>query len=228
MDALELYFEIKRQREGTSAPVDTMGCASAPFCTTSEQRMLHILVSLLLSSQTRDETTYEAMEMLRRLLPEGICGSREHNGLTVENIVQASTEHINQCIRRVGFHNRKAVHLKRIAETLHDAGLPRTYEDTMVLPGIGAKMAILYMRHACNEVMGISVDTHVHRVSNRIGLAHTSSPLKTQQMLEQVVPRDEWGMVNGVLVGHGQTICTAKSRRCSECCVRHRCPSSLF
>lgn len=224
--SLDMYFQIKKQRETIVAPVDTMGCGAVPTCLTDEERMFHILTSLLLSSQTKDEVTHEAMTNLRRLLTSNAPDGR--NGLTVENVVQASVEHINKCISRVGFHNRKAANLKSIADILAKKGLPTKMEDLLGLPGIGNKMAILYMSHAQGKVVGISVDTHVHRVSNRIGLANTKDPDKTRRALEGVVPRSEWKAVNNVLVGFGQTICTAKAPLCKQCCVRDRCPSSLF
>ncbi|WEL39241.1 endonuclease III [Encephalitozoon hellem] len=227
--SLELYFEIKRQREGIVSPVDTMGCFIAPSCHTEEERRFRILVSLLLSSQTKDEVTHEATERLRRFLPENTAADGDtHNGLTIENVINSSAEHINECIKRVGFHNRKAENLKKIAEILKKKGLPENMEDLTSLPGVGNKMAILYMNHACNKVVGISVDTHVHRISNRIGLVKTKDVESTRKELEKIVPKREWGSINRTLVGYGQTICVAKRPRCEECCIRGECPSSLF
>lgn len=228
-EALELYFEIKKQRKHIKTPVDTMGCSITPYSATEDDKMLYILVSLLLSSRTRDEATYEAMKRLRGSLPEnGVVGGDEYNGLTVENINNSSVEHIKRCIESVGFHNRKSENLKKIGKILKEKGMPRKYEDVTNLPGVGNKMGILYMNHACGEVVGISVDTHVHRICNRIGLVSTKEPLRTQVELEKIVPRSEWGVMNGVLVGFGQVICLPRKPKCSGCCVRNRCPSSHF
>lgn len=229
-DPLELYFEIKKQRWDITAPVDTMGCFVTPGCSTEEERMLHVMISLMLSSQTRDEVTYEAMRRLRMSLPEGhVCvDGAEYNGLTVENINRSSVEHINRCVEKVGFHNRKSESIKKVGRILEERGLPRRLEDVVELPGVGNKMGILYMSHACGEVVGISVDTHVHRISNRIGLVDTRDVSKTRAVLERTVPKGEWGTINRVLVGFGQTICLPRNPRCSECCIKDRCPSSLF
>lgn len=226
---LELYFEIKKQRENLVSPVDTMGCFVTPSYRTEEERRFHILASLLLSSQTKDEVTYEAMERLRELLPENATvDDNIHRGLTIENIVNSSADHINECIKRVGFHNKKAENLKKIAEILKKKGLPKEMKDLTSLPGIGNKMAILYINHACDKVVGISVDTHVHRISNRIGLVKTRDVGDTREGLEKIIPKKEWKTINRVLVGYGQTICIARRPKCEECCIRSRCPSSLF
>jgi endonuclease III len=229
MDATRLYFKIKKQREKIEAPVDTMGCSIAPAGIPEEERRLHILVSLFLSSQTRDEVTYAAMERLRRMLPEGREGkSEEYNGLTIENLVSSSTGFINGCIEKVGFHNRKAESLKKMAVILKERGMPETLGDVLSLPGIGNKMGFLYLNHACGRVLGIGVDTHVHRVSNRIGLVKTKDPNKTQTELERILPRDEWSDINRVLVGFGQKICLPVKPKCKECCVKDECPSSCL
>ncbi|UYI27018.1 endonuclease III [Encephalitozoon cuniculi] len=226
---LGLYLEIKMQRKDIVSPVDTMGCSITPSCCTEEERRFHILVSLLLSSQTKDEVTYEAMARLRKLLPESAATDGEaRGGLTIERVANSDVKHINECIKKVGFHNRKAANLKKIAEILREKGLPREMKDLISLPGIGNKMALLYMSHACNRTVGISVDTHVHRISNRIGLVKTRDVESTRRELERVVPREEWKTINNILVGFGQTICVAKRPKCEECCIRGRCPSSLF
>jgi endonuclease III len=226
-EALKLYFRIKEQRREIAAPVDTMGCAMSPPGISEEERRFHVLVSLFLSSQTRDEVTYAAMERLRKTLPEGREGG-DYNGLTVDNVDASSTAFIDSCIRKVGFHNRKAENLKRIAVMLRERGLPDTLEDTLRLPGIGKKMGYLYLSHGCSKVLGIGVDTHVHRVSNRIGLVRTKNPDKTQAELERIVPRDEWLDINRVLVGFGQKICLPLRPKCKDCCVRDKCPSSCL
>ncbi|ADM12017.1 endonuclease III [Encephalitozoon intestinalis ATCC 50506] len=227
-ESLELYLEIKKQRENIVSPVDTMGCFVTPSYKTEEERRFHILVSLLLSSQTKDEITYEAMERLRTLLPEGGAADGRDCGLTMENVTSSSVGYIDSCIKRVGFHTKKAENLKRITEILREKGLPEEMKDLVSLPGIGNKMAILYMNHACGSVVGISVDTHVHRISNRIGLVKTKDAESTRRELEKIVPKREWETINRVLVGYGQTVCVARRPKCEECCIRSKCPSSFF
>lgn len=232
---ISLYYEIKKQREEISAPVDVMGCASSPVEFDDEERKLYTLVALFLSSQTKDEITYTAMRNLIKSLPEesaaktgNIKKTKNYNGLTIENLVNSSEQFIDSCISKVGFHKTKAKNLKKIADILKKKGLPTTLNEAIELPGIGEKMGFLYMLHGCNKVLGIGVDTHVHRIVNRIGLVKTKKPEETRRELEKIVPKEEWKDINKVLVGFGQVICLASNPNCKKCCIDKKCYSSMF
>ncbi|KAH9411025.1 HhH-GPD superfamily base excision DNA repair protein [Ordospora pajunii] len=228
-DSVQLYNEIKHHRKSIVAPVDLMGCSVTPRCTSYEQKALYVLIALLLSSQTRDGITWNAMQRLCQSLPEGTQNNcSEYNGLTLENILITSTRHINDCIKKVGFHNKKALYIKKIAQILSKTGLPSTLDDLLILPGIGVKMGVLYMAHVHNKTVGISVDTHVHRISNRIGLVNTKRSVDTQARLQEIIPTDEWIALNTAMVGFGQTICLPRNPDCSKCIIASKCPSSLF
>ena len=97
----------------------------------------------------------------------------------------------------------------------------------MELPGVGPKMAYLCMQHAWKSNVGIGVDVHVHRISNRLGWVRTKKPEETRRDLEEWLPKEYWDSINLMLVGFGQTICTPMAPRCSQCKVNHLCPSSL-
>lgn len=211
-----LYHRIKEQRSRIAAPVDTYGCSAVPECS-AEKYKFSVLVSLLLSSQTKDEVTWAAV----RNLDAKISG-----GLTIEGVCNQSVEFINLCISKVGFHNKKSHYLKQIACILMEKGLPETLDDLIELPGVGYKMAILYLYHACRKVEGISVDTHVHRIANRIGLVKTRSPEQTRKHLEEIMPQSEWADVNRVLVGFGQVVCKPVNPKCSECDICLDCSSA--
>ncbi|KHN69160.1 endonuclease III [Ordospora colligata OC4] len=228
-EPVQLYNEIKHHRKNIISPVDLMGCSITPACTSHEQKALHVLIALLLSSQTQDSITWNAMQRLRQSLPEGTHNeSSEYNGLTLENILITSTNHINNCIQKVGFHNKKVQYIKKIAQILAKTGLPNTLDDLLALPGIGMKMGVLYMAHVHNKTVGISVDTHVHRISNRIRLVSTKRPVETQKRLQEIIPENEWMALNTVLVGFGQIICLPRSPQCNKCIIASKCPSSLF
>lgn len=215
---MEIYKKIKQQREEITAPVDTLGCACVGEGTDAETKKYHILIALLLSSQTRDEVTHAAVAAL----------NRELGGLTPRSICSAPADLVHDCIKRVGYHNKKLKFLLAVSERFLDAPLPSTLEETLSLPGVGKKMAYLYMQHACGVVLGLGVDTHVHRVSGRIGLSRAKSPEGTRRDLERRLPREEWPELNRVLVGFGQTICLPQRPRCESCSAKSMCPSSTI
>jgi endonuclease III len=227
MEMLEMIFE---QRESYSAPVDSLGCAALSKAPSEKLRRFQVLISLLLSSQTRDADTAEAFRNLDNSLPqikEGEAWEPREKGLTPENVASADQDYLCELIRKVGFHNRKAHYMKNVAAKVVMKGeIPDTAEGLMALPGIGQKMAYLAMQHAWNRCEGIGVDTHVHRISNRIGLVRTKTPEQTRAALENTLPRAQWNKVNHTLVGFGQVFCTAMRPRCVECRLSDLCPSS--
>jgi len=177
------------------------------------------LVSLLLSSQTKDQITSEAV------------GKLIQHGLTVTRILQTSEAVIDSMISKVSFHNRKANYLKRVAVVLqeqYDGDIPSTLQELVALPGIGPKMAYLTLDHAWDRTEGIGVDVHVHRISNRLQWVRrpTKEPEDTRRDLQDLIDRDLWREANRLLVGFGQTVCSAVNPKCPECDLRLVCPAS--
>ncbi|KAM0681331.1 hypothetical protein GINT2_000531 [Glugoides intestinalis] len=210
---MDVYFTIKKQRESIDAPVDNIGCYAAGKTHTGDVKKFQILISLLLSSQTKDEVTYEAVMALNSFL--GV--------LTPTNVLNAKQEDIHNCIRKVGYHNKKTKFLISISQEVI-SGMPTTFEEVVKLPGIGKKMAYLYLYHACGKNEGIGVDTHVHRISNWIGLVKTKMPEQTRKELEKLFDKEEWPEIGRVLVGFGQTICRPVKPKCNECDAKSTCP----
>lgn len=215
---MDLYSKIKHQRREIDAPVDTIGCASAGAGLEAEEKKFQILIALLLSSQTKDEVTHEATQLLNKRL----------GGLSPLKVCNASPDVIHGCIKKVGYHNKKLKYLISISHRLRGTELPETLEEVLKLPGIGRKMAYLYLQHACNINSGIGVDTHVYRISKRIGLSSASTPEGVRHDLERALEKDEWVNVNQVFVGFGQKVCLSVHPKCEMCCVREECPSSTF
>ncbi|KAI4292927.1 endonuclease III [Pancytospora philotis] len=213
---MDLYYRIKQQRAGLAAPVDTIGCASVGLGLEGEARKFQILVALLLSSQTRDEITHAAVQRLNEQLGQ----------LTPLAVLAAPEDTVHQCIRRVGYHNKKLGYLYAVSKQLCTGAMPTTLPDVLRLPGVGKKMAHLYLQHACGLSEGIGVDTHVFRISRRLGLSTGTTPERVGADLERLFPRDEWEEINTVLVGFGQVMCAAVKPRCADCCVKDECPSS--
>lgn len=191
--------EVVLQQAGTTA--------HAPF---------HCLVSLMLSSQTKDTVNFATMAKLRSL--EG--------GLTPQSLLELSDEELDALIYSVGFHNNKVKFLKRASRMLletHGGRVPDTMEELLSFPGVGPKMALILLNAVYGKVVGISVDTHVHRISNQLGWAGprgTKQPEQTRKALEGWMPREIWHEVNVVLVGFGQEIQTERPKliaKCAEC-----------
>lgn len=218
----EIYDNIMKMRKERSAPVDSMGVQSnlSDDIPPNESRF-HVLFSLILSSRTKDTVNSSVMNKLREY------------GLTVEHIRHTSVEKLTELIHPVGFKNTKAKNIKKVVEILHEQyadDVPGDYEGILALPGVGPKMALLMMSVAWNRTVGISVDVHVHRISNRLkwtGVRTTSQPEQTRKSLEGWLPREYWEEVNGMLVGFGQQICKHKPL-CSSCLNKEICPSSNY
>lgn len=208
------YDMIRIQRADIVAPVDTMGCDNAgahdpqaiahlPPLTDREQRF-SVLVSLMLSSQTKDEVTAQAMQNLRL----GLTG-----GFSVETVANAPDEELRKCINKVGFWRKKAEYVKQAAVDLierHGGDVPKTLgaslpvprhgpradsreraEELIALKGVGPKMALLCLSSAWDINVGIAVDTHVHRISNRLGWHRpaTEKAEDTRSNLESWLPK---------------------------------------
>ena len=116
------------------------------------------------------------------------------------------------------------IQLAQILKDDYEGDAPEEYNQLIKLPGIGPKMAHLYLQCCCDKVEGIAVDTHVHRICNRLKwVDETKTPEETRKGLEEWVPKDKWMDVNTLLVGLGQTICFAKKPKCEECLLKDTC-----
>ncbi|XP_054636302.1 endonuclease III-like protein 1 [Dunckerocampus dactyliophorus] len=211
---------IREMRSSHDAPVDHMG---AEKCYDTEApanvRRFQVLVSLMLSSQTKDQVTAAAMQRLRA------------HGCTVEKILSTDDNTLGKLIYPVGFWRNKVKFLKLTAAMLvKDFGgdIPDSVEGLVRLPGVGPKMAHLAMDIAWDQVSGIGVDTHVHRISNRLRWLRkpTKNPEETRKALEEWLPRDLWSEINWLLVGFGQQVCLPTNPLCSMCLNQHSCPSA--
>ncbi|XP_041641079.1 endonuclease III-like protein 1 [Cheilinus undulatus] len=212
---------IREMRSSRDAPVDKMG---AEKCYDTEApahvRRFQVLVSLMLSSQTKDQVTAAAMQRLRA------------HGCTVENLLSTDDDTLGKLIYPVGFWRNKVKYLKLTSAMLQKefgGDIPDSVEGLVRLPGVGPKMAHLAMDIAWDQVSGIGVDTHVHRISNRLGWLKktTKNPEETRRALEEWLPRELWSEINWLLVGFGQQVCLPVNPLCSVCLNHHSCPSAF-
>jgi len=172
-----------------------------------------ILISTVLSSRTKDEVTAAATERLFALAS------------TPEKMLKLSEEAIARAIYPVGFYRNKSRHIREVCRTLIEqfhSKVPDRLENLLTLKGVGRKTANLVLALA-HQKDGICVDTHVHRISNRLGYVKTKSPKETEFALREKLPRRYWIIFNTLLVAHGQNICRPVSPLCSRCPVYDFC-----
>lgn len=173
----------------------------------------YVLVSCILSQRTKDEVTYPAAKRLFRLAKN----PREMLKLPVKTIEKA--------IYPSGFYRTKAKTIKEASRYLlenHNGKVPKTYEELLKIKGVGRKTAGIVLAHAFNTP-AIPIDTHCHRIANRIGWVKTRTPNKTESALMKIIPRKHWIELNELLVKHGQGICKPISPFCSKCIIRKYC-----
>uniref|UniRef100_A0A1B0BLX9 Endonuclease III homolog n=1 Tax=Glossina palpalis gambiensis TaxID=67801 RepID=A0A1B0BLX9_9MUSC len=219
-DWREILENIRLMRSKDNAPVDTMGCHKCADENADEKtQRFHKLVALMLSSQTKDETTYHAMLRLKEqtLIPETIVNMKLN---TLENMLHP-----------VSFYKNKAKYLQQTSKILvenYGSDIPNNIKDLVALPGVGPKMAHICMSTAWQQVTGIGVDVHVHRICNRLNWVPkaTKEPEQTRLALEAWLPQQLWGEVNHLLVGFGQTVCTPAKPKCENCLNNNICPSA--
>ncbi|XP_067912640.1 endonuclease III-like protein 1 [Heterodontus francisci] len=215
----EQLNNIREMRKGRDAPVDHMGAEQCFDRTAAPEVMRYqVLLSLMLSSQTKDHVTFAAMKQLR-----------EH-GLTVENILKMEDKTLGKLIYPVGFWRSKVKYIKQTTAILkeqYSGDIPSSVSELLKLPGVGPKMAHLIMKIAWNNVSGISVDTHVHRIANRLKWVkkETRNPEKSRLALEEWMPRELWSETNWLLVGFGQQTCLPVNPCCTGCLNREICPT---
>jgi endonuclease-3 len=230
----EQYAVLTRQRKRILAPVDTLGCEEngkdekrkdvkieEDDEAKARRERFTCLVSLMLSSQTKDPVTAEAVHNLQRNLPGGLC---------LESILAASQDQISSSINKVGFWRRKTGYVQSAAQIIRDdfgGDIPKTIDELCSLPGVGPKMGFLCLQSAWNLNMGIGVDVHVHRVSNRLKWVNSNDAEGTRLQLQSWLPKELHRTINKTLVGFGQVICQPVGPRCDLCALgaARLCPS---
>ncbi|SJL04777.1 uncharacterized protein ARMOST_08147 [Armillaria ostoyae] len=220
----DVYDAIKAMRANVVAPVDSMGY-SAPLKEKEPQNQrFATLVSLILSSQTKDEVIDAVVKQLRATLGGSIF---------VQGIIDAEDCNIAEAIAKVGFWRRKTQYVKQTAIRLRDefdSDVPKTVDELCSLPGVGPKMAFLALQMAWNLNHGIGVGVHVHRITNRLGWHKppTKNPEETQLNLQFWLPTELYPEINHLLVGFGQMVCLPVRSKCGDCTLSlaDTCPSA--
>lgn len=145
---------------------------------------------------------------------------------TPQDFIDIDIKTLEDLIHPCGFYKTKAKNIKAYSKKIleeYNGELPKSMDELITLPGIGRKSANVIMLEAFNNPIGIAVDTHAKRISNRIGLSSNSDPSKIEQDLLKIIPNKYYKDVNHLLVWHGRNICTARNPKCTECPVSKYC-----
>jgi endonuclease-3 len=181
----------------------------------SREDPFQVLIGTLLSARTQDATTAAASARLFAV------------ARTPRSMAALTVKRIERLIYPVSFYRHKARHVKatcRILVEKFHSRVPQTMEELLTLPGVGRKTANLVLILAFKSVKNICVDTHVHRISNRLGWVKTATPDETEQALYEATPARWWPIINLYLVTWGQNVCRPVYPRCGDCVIRKWCP----
>lgn len=180
----------------------------------SQEDPFEVLISTMLSAQTRDPVTAAASARLFKV------------ARTPRTMARLTTAQIQKLIYPVSFYRHKARHVRETCRILVDkyrGRVPGTMEELLTLPGVGRKTANLVLILSFGSLKNICVDTHVHRISNRLGWVKTAAPVETEQALYEATPARWWPYINLYLVTWGQNVCKPVYPRCGACAIRPHC-----
>ncbi len=185
-------------------------------CSLDFENPFQLLVATILSAQCTDKRVNMVTPTLFAAYP------------TPAALAAAKQEHVEELVKTTGFFRNKAKSLLGVSaaiESRHGGDVPATLDELVVLPGVGRKTANVILGNAFNRNEGIVVDTHVARVSKRLGLTKHDDPVKIEQDLMKLFPRDRWTLLSHLLIYHGRQICEARVPKCSQCPIGDLCPS---
>lgn len=201
-------------KEKTRKILDTLdkeyGVTKEGFVHTADWQLL---TAIMLSAQSTDKQVDEALPGLWKKFPD------------IESIVQAPVEEVENAIKSIGLYKVKARNIKKCCEKLlteYDQKVPTTIGKLVELPGVGRKTATLFLADAYG-IPGVTVDTHVFRISRRIGWAAGNNPVQVEKELMKALPKEHWNRINFQLIYHGRSVCTARKAKCGNCVLRKWC-----
>jgi endonuclease-3 len=186
-------------------------------CSLDFTNAFELLIATILSAQSTDARVNIVTKSLFRRYPDP------------EAFARAGQVEMERDVKQTGFFRNKAKAViacsKAIVEK-HGGEVPRTMEELTALPGVGRKTANVVLGNAFRAPVGVVVDTHVARVSGRLGLTANSDPVKIEQDLMKLIPRKEWTSFSHRMIYHGREICIARKPKCSQCRLNELCPSA--
>jgi len=202
--ALDVYSRLK-------------GAHPDAHCELDHETPLQLLMATILSAQCTDKRVNMVTPLLFQTFP------------TAASLAGAQQEKLEEMIKSTGFFRNKAKSLIGLGKALverHGGEVPDTMDLLVRLPGVGRKTANVILGNAFRKNEGVVVDTHVGRLSARLGLSKQTDPVKIEEDLMPLFPREDWAMVAHVLIFHGRRVCFARSPQCEICTLNDVCPSS--
>jgi len=202
--ALEVLSRLKREYPDARTELD---------CETP----LQLLMATILSAQCTDKRVNMVTPLLFQTFP------------TAASLADASPEKLEEIIKSTGFFRNKTKSLIGLGKALvesHNAEVPDSMDALVKLPGVGRKTANVVLGNAFRKNEGVVVDTHVGRLSLRLGLTKEKDPVKVEQDLMPLFPREDWALLAHLLIFHGRRVCDARAPKCEICVLSDICPSS--
>ena len=182
-------------------------------CELNHEDPFQLLISTVLSAQTTDKKVNEVTKDLYKEYPD------------LKSFLKIEQVDLENRIKKIGLYKNKSKNITELVKKLDsefNGEVPKTMEELTSLPGVGTKTANVVMSNAFN-IPAFAVDTHVFRVSNRIGLAKASTVKETERELKQNVPKEEWILGHHLLIFHGRRCCVARNPKCDECKINMLC-----
>lgn len=183
-------------------------------CALDHENAFQLLIATILSAQCTDERVNKVTPALFKRFP------------TPKSYLNADLQDIEELVHTTGFYKNKAKNIKACAEQLvarHKGEVPQTMEELHALPGVGRKTANVVLGNIFG-IPGMVVDTHVTRVSNRLGFVRGNDAVKLELELQKLIPEKDWTMYSHYIITHGRALCTARSPQCKVCFLNKVCP----
>ncbi|WP_254522870.1 endonuclease III [Natrinema caseinilyticum] len=177
---------------------------------------LELLIAVILSAQCTDERVNEETKHLFETYR------------SPEDYANAPQDELAEALNSITYYNNKAKYIRSACETIveeHDGEVPDTMDELTDLSGVGRKTANVVLQHGHDIVEGVVVDTHVQRLSRRLGLTEEERPERIEPELMEIVPESDWQQFTHLCIDHGRAVCTARNPDCSECILADICPS---
>jgi endonuclease-3 len=187
-------------------------------CALEHRNAYELLCATILSAQCTDARVNMVTPALFARYP------------TPFELARAEPADVEEIIKSTGFFRNKTRSLIGMAQAVvadHGGEIPRTMEELRRLPGVGRKTANVILGNAYHINEGVTVDTHVTRLTGLLGLSRNEDPVKIEQELMRLFPQEDWGLLSHLLIFHGRQVCIARRPRCGDCVLSNLCPSSL-
>jgi endonuclease III len=189
-----------------------------PSTALHHKNALQLLIATMMAAQTTDK-------LVNTLTPALFAKYK-----TAKDFANAHVEDIIEMIRKVNFHNNKSKNIKAAAQIIvdqHKGEVPDTMEELVALPGVARKTANVVLNDVFHKPVGIVVDTHVIRLSNKLGLTTQKDPVKIERDLMEIVPNEQWQYFGHYLTYFGREYCPARPHQCENCPLKELCPDKL-